>query len=131
MHLIKLCVGISRLEDLAREMRARQRPSHVTRMTPRRGEELLAGGSLYWVIAGWTAARQRLLALEPADLGDGIERCRLVLDPKVVATEWRPRRPFQGWRYLAEADAPPDLGPDSEAALPQALRAELAVLGLL
>jgi len=30
---------------------------HITRMTPKRDEEILAGGSLYWVIRGEIAAR--------------------------------------------------------------------------
>ena len=43
----------------------------------------------------------------------------------------RPRRPFQGWRYLAAKEAPPDIGKGGDAGLPDKLRRELAALGLL
>ena len=86
---------------------------HITRMTPKRDEEFLAGGSLYWVIKGEIAAREKIIALEPFRDKDGIGRCRLVMQPKVIAVSPRPMRPFQGWRYLAEDDAPPDLGKSS------------------
>ena len=42
-------------------------------------------------------------------------------------------RAFQGWRYLADKDAPPDLS-DAGAGLedmPESLRRELGELGLL
>jgi hypothetical protein len=48
-----------------------------------------------------------------------------------VRTEWQPRRPFQGWRYLPAADAPGDLGKRRNDDLPPQLRAELAALGLM
>lgn len=51
----------------------------------------------------------------------------------MVRTEWQPRRPFQGWRYLKATDAPRDLA-DGEGGwqlLPPDLRLELANLGLL
>ena len=143
LHLIKLCVGCDSVEDLAEWIdwrlndlkRQRKKPEHVhvTRMVPKRIAELLDGGSLYWVIKGSVQARQRLTAIEPFTDADGISRCHLVLDPKVVRTEWQPRRAFQGWRYLVQADAPADLSDNASGwqALPPDLRSELASLGLL
>jgi hypothetical protein len=140
LHLIKLCVGADRIEDLAdwQIKRAAERKKkggagdifHVTRMTPKRADELLAGGSLYWVIKGQIAVRQRLLALRPV-VREGIPHCALVLDTKLVPTVRRPHRAFQGWRYLDPKDAPRDLKASDKAKLPDALRAELTDLGLL
>ncbi len=143
LHLIKLCVGCDAVEDLEEwiafrldEMRrAGEKPEHrhTTRMIPKRAAELLDGGSLYWVIRGSVQVRQRLLEVRPFRDQDGIQRCHLVLEPKVTATEWQPRRAFQGWRYLKADDAPRDLGADRAALreLPAALRRDLADLGLL
>ena len=78
-------------------------------MVPKRVDELLEGGSLFWVIRGQVACRQTLLDVRPFTDADGIGRCRLVLEPKVVPVEPRPYRPFQGWRYLAAKDAPRDI----------------------
>jgi len=142
LHLIKLCVGvetIGELEDWIVEKRRRvgrgadPRHSHVTRMVPKRGDALLDGGSLYWVIKGQLSCRQRLLAVEPFTDPEGIGRCRLVLDPGVVPVSPRPCRPFQGWRYLADENAPPDLGSSAAGlqSLPEDMRRELVDLGLL
>lgn len=142
LGLLKLCVGVSTLEELAdwigetqAERRRRGLPAeqtHTTRMVPTRIGELLDGGSLYWVIKGNVLARQRLLDIRPFVDADGVGRCHLVLEPSLVATFPQPRRPFQGWRYLKPADAPADLAiAAGAAALPAGLRAELAQLGLL
>ncbi|MBZ8132354.1 DUF1489 family protein [Afifella sp. IM 167] len=143
LHLLKLCVGADSIEDLSvwieqrlADRRAAGEPEehwHVTRMVPRRAEELENGGSLYWVIRGQVQVRQRLLDIRTFRGEDGITRCKLVLDPKLVPTAWQPRRAFQGWRYLKPEDAPADLGSETEgfAELPPALRGELAELGLL
>jgi hypothetical protein len=143
LHLLKLCVGCDAVEDLEEwialrleeKRRAGEKPEHrhTTRMIPKRVEELLDGGSLYWVIRGNVQARQRLLGVRPFRDADGIQRCHLVMDPVVTATEWQPRRAFQGWRYLTEADAPRDMGSGRTGLrdLPPALRRELADLGLL
>src|SRR5260370_25991468 len=106
---------------------------HVTRMTPKRDAEVLAGGSLYWVIKGEIAGREKIIAIEPFRDRDGIGRCRLVMQPKVIAVMPRPMRPFQGWRYFASKDAPPDLKSAGAgvAAMPEPLRRELRDLGLL
>ena len=92
-------------------MRARGQdpaPTHVTRMTPKQRETLLAGGSLYWVIKGEILARQRLMDLRAVQNEAGHAACAFVLDPALIETLPQPRRPFQGWRYLRPEDAPPD-----------------------
>lgn len=139
IHLVKLCVGAEKVEDLEDFQTARRAAApqatlrHVTRMWPRRESELLSGGSLYWVFKGLILARQTVLGLDEVMGDDGVARCGIVLDPKVIRTESRPRRPFQGWRYLSPADAPPDLraGKPDEAALPPALSSALAEIGVL
>lgn len=142
LHLIKLCVGCDSVEDLEgwiagelAEKRARGLPvedDHTTRMTPKRVGELVDGGSLYWIVKGGVQCRQRLLEIRPFTDAEGVGRCRLILDPEVIRTEWQPRRPFQGWRYLDPKDAPADLaGAGSGEEMPLALRRELTELGLL
>jgi hypothetical protein len=136
VHLIKLCVGIAEVEELAawqaRRLKQSKRVWHVTRMVPTRAAELVDGGSIYWVIRGTILVRQRIEAVERYTDEEGIGRCKLVFDPELVPVRPVPRRAFQGWRYLSEADAPPDLPPSPAGdELPPKLRAELAALGLL
>src|SRR5262249_56145328 len=98
------------------------------------GEGILGGGWLYWVIRGEVAAREKIIGIEPFRDKDGIGRCRLLMQPKVIPVSPRPMRPFQGWRYYAEDSVPPDLGKataGSVAAMPEPLRRELRDLGLL
>ncbi len=133
-HLVKLCVGAENLNALAqwqqKEKNRIGKITHVTRMTPRRD---ISKGSLYWVIKGMIAARQQIIALEQFTDDADIKRCRIMLDDKLVATRPFPRRPFQGWRYLAHEDAPADLPKnlDGDDALPPHMREELIRLGLL
>lgn len=143
LNLVKLCVGVEKVSDLARwrDIRAQKAadageeyvPNHVTRMWPRRADELLDGGSLYWVFKGMVLARQKILRLDEAIGEDGIRRCKLVFNPQLILTEAQRRRPFQGWRYLAKTDAPKDIGPyvDGQVELPSELQAGLANLGVL
>ena len=138
LNIIKLCVGAESVEDLLdwqRDNAPRWAPGtaeHVTRMWPKRAAEILAGGSLYWVIKGVVLARQRILALAELRGADGIARCALVLDAQVIRTEAAPRRPFQGWRYLDPAESPRDLalGRAREDKLPPAMEQALAEIGL-
>ena len=135
---MKLSVGTEDVPGLARwqasgaARMADGRLRHVTRMWPKRADELLDGGSIYWVIKGVVLARQKVLDLAEVDRGDGIRRCALVLDPELVRTAAVPRKPFQGWRYLSPEDAPPDLGARAagEAELPPGLMAALAEIGV-
>jgi hypothetical protein len=143
LHLIKLAVGAESLADLrtwmaermaeARRRRAPLRHAHVTRMTPKRTDEILDGGSLYWVVKGLISARQEIVGLEPFRDKDGIGRCKIWLDQTVVAVAPRPMRAFQGWRYYEPRSAPPDIDEAQAgfAAMPEALQRELASLGLL
>lgn len=140
LHLIKLAVGVRDLPHLA-ELQARRALAepplrHVTRAFPRRAAEILAGGSLYWVVAGWVQVRQRILDIREEPGADGAPHAGLVLDPVLVPLLARPQKPFQGWRYLAAEAAPADLGaagpaPKGLEALPAKLRAELRALGLI
>ena len=143
LHLLKLCVGCDSVEDLeewiAERLDERRRAGepvehwHTTRIVPTRGAEIVEGGSLYWVIKASVQCRQRITEIRPFTDDEGIGRCRLMLDPEVVRTEWQPRRAFQGWRYLKPADAPRDLGKGRAGLveMPPKLRQELAELGLL
>lgn len=143
LHLLKLCVGCDSIRDLeewieenATHHRRLGRPyeqTHTTRMTPKRADEIAGDGSLYWVIKGLVSCRQQIVAMRPFTDNDGVGRCRLVLEPVVVAVEPRPCRPFQGWRYLQDKDRPRDLGrgAGSVAGMPETLRRELVELGLI
>ena len=133
LNMLKLSVGTDSLEELQHFIAHRQRTQtsfHTTRMVPKRIDELLDGGSLFWVIKGHVQGRQLLTDIDPFVGSDGIRRCRLHLAGDLIPTRWVPRRPFQGWRYLVEADTPPDLQA-GETALPADLQNELADLGLL
>jgi hypothetical protein len=143
LHLIKLCVGcdsVADLEDwikqkLKAKKRRGQKPEHIhtTRMVPKRAAELTQGGSLFWVIRGQITCRERILAICPFTDKDGIGRCRVVLDGKLVLVEPRPRSAFQGWRYLEATEAPRDLARAAPGAakMPEQMRRELRELGLL
>jgi hypothetical protein len=151
LHLIKLCVGADGIDDLAAwqsSQRASARWGYravcTTRNRPKQAAAVLEGGSLYWVFRGLVLARQRVLAFEAMADETGAPRCGIVLDPAIVQTEGQPCRPFQGWRYLADAKAPRDLARGkpadqlgecgaeyAETALPAGLQAALADLGVI
>ena len=140
VNIVKLCVGSEGVDHLARWQESRLRsgaypaPEHVTRMRPRRAMEVLNGGSLYWVFQGLILARQRIVALEDRRGEDGIMRCALVFDPKIIRTVAVPRRPFQGWRYLEVEESPPDLKskkPDEGTSIPTDLAQSLAEIGVI
>jgi hypothetical protein len=139
LHLMKLAVGVrdlDHLRGLQAERAARTPPlRHRTRNFPRRAAEVIDGGSIYWVISGFLGARQPILDIVEDQWEDGSACAALILDPDLVALAGRTMKPFQGWRYLAPADAPPDLlalAPAAgEAVLPAGLRRELRALCLL
>ena len=139
LHLTKLAVGVRDIDHL-RELQAERAESnpplrHRTRSFPRRHQEVIDGGSMYWVINGSMLARQRIVDIIE-DRRDNGEACTgLVLDPQLVPLAGRPTKPFQGWRYLRPDEAPLDMRirkrAKGEDALPPELRRELRVLCLL
>jgi hypothetical protein len=138
LHLIKLCVGADSVADLEDWIKQKTKGGkkeriHTTRMVPKRAEELIDGGSLYWVIRGEVTCRERILDIRPFTDKDGIGRCRIVMDGKPVLVEPRSRAAFQGWRYLEHKEAPRDLARAAPGAarMPEAMRRELRELGLL
>lgn len=145
LHLIKLCVGCDSVRDLedwikdklkarrSGSAKTRRERNHTTRMVPKRAAEIIGGGSLYWVIRGQIMCRERILDIRPFIDREGVGRCHIVLDCKVVLVEPRPYRAFQGWRYLEMKDAPRDLDRAAPGArdMPEAMRRELRDLGLL
>lgn len=149
LHLLKLAVGIESVAHLSRVQKARRAERrangegggtwHFTRNFPRRADEVLDGGSLYWIIRGEIVARQRILAFEERIRpGKRRKRCAIRLAAEVVRTVPMPHRAMQGWRYLPAHEAPADLrdAPREKAAkgadrLPDDMARELRELGLI
>ena len=139
LHIAKLSVGTKDLDDMrawqAERVARGEVLRHRTRNFPRRTADVLDGGSIYWVISGSMLVRQRVTDIVAATWEDGTACAAIHLDPELIALAGRPTRPFQGWRYLEPAAAPADLAASAAAcgvdALPEALRRELAALGLL
>ncbi len=142
VHLIKLCVGVEDPETLRdyQALRLAQKTKagkpaevmHVTRMTPKRADELTDGGSIYWVMKGVVRCRQKVLELRALVDDEGKKHCGLVLDPELIMTERLAKRPFQGWRYLEPEAAPKDArAVEGEDEMPAEMREELRELGLL
>jgi len=140
IHMIKLCVGVSSIEELEsyRNERAHWWDAdygedvhvHRTRMMPKRAAEMEGVSSVYWVIAGQVVCRQPILRLARFTNQEGIDYCDIIMSPDMTRTVPYPKRPFQGWRYLRPEDAPPDVGAN-ENAESLALAADLAKLGLI
>jgi hypothetical protein len=137
LHLLKLAVGVNDLADLRKRQRERAKERgfycFYTRNMPRRQDEVLDGGSVYWVIKGFIEARQRIRGFVPIVNRRGRPAVLVKLEAKIVPTLGQPRRAFQGWRYLTPAEAPPDLPKRGRgsAEMPAAMARELRELGLL
>ena len=143
VNLVKLCVGITAVGQLEQLQATRRRESsengrlpvniHITRNKPKRSQEIIDHGSLYWVIRRQIRVRQRIIRVDDLEDLEGKKRCGLILDPQLIRTEHRAYRPFQGWRYLEQSDAPLDLTSNQEAGvgMPSDMEEELRELGLL
>jgi hypothetical protein len=138
VNIVKLSVGTEDIAGLAawqktpRAQASDGLPQHVTRMWPKRADEILNGGSIYWVIKGVIMCRQKIVRLDERIGMDGIRRCAIVSEPALIRVEATPKRAFQGWRYLPTTDAPADLpdGRQEETPLPPELSKALAAIGV-
>ena len=139
LHMIKLAVGVRDVAHLAELQRQRQQSNpplrHQTRNAPKRADEIIDGGSIYWVITGAVLVRQRIIGIVPGKWDDGSACTALLLDPVLVRVAARGMKAFQGWRYLSAADAPPDLDAAGTVSgvekLPEEMRQALSALALL
>lgn len=141
LHLIKLAVGVDDLAHMkkvqaARRKQRRQSPRSphwvFTRNTPRRSEELLDGGSLYWVVRGVIRCRQELVGFDDDfDREEARKYCRIKVKRTLIRTAPQACKAFQGWRYLEPDRAPPDLSHGDTSDMPAEMAAELKRLGLL
>ena len=143
VNLVKLCVGITTINQLEQLQSMRRgeyvkagRPPvniHITRNKPKRSKEIINSGSLYWVIRRQIRVRQKIIRIDDIEDAEGRKKCCLVLDPDLIKTELRAYRPFQGWRYLEQSDAPADLSNNQKAGseMPSEMEEELRSLGLL
>ena len=140
IHLQKLSVGSESIQTLQAwqklvvNRRVQQGLSahheHVTRMTPKRKEELLDGGSIYWVIKGQIQCRNEIVDLEVTQTSDGRKACAIIMSPTLIPVIPVPKRAFQGWRYLKPEDVPIDLiGTSGANDLPAHIRAQLVDIG--
>jgi hypothetical protein len=133
LHLTKVAFGHDSLASL--EERAALRAEEgtglilTTRYLPKRAEEVLAGGSLYWIVKHQLVARSPIVGFGEADGG----RVSIELARGLILVEPRRKRAHQGWRYLEHADAPADLGGGAEgiAGMPAALVGQLSELALI
>ena len=138
LHLLKLAVGIDHIDQLKERQRRFANEAghrrHRTRMFPKRSDEILDGGSMFWVIKRLVLVRQPIIALHRETDEDGRGYCIIEMTPKHIAVEPQRKRPFQGWRYLKPEDAPRDLGDGMgyiDPEMPPEMRAELGRIGLI
>jgi len=141
LHLIKMSVGSTSFQSLDAWMKrnsfshasGKKAFIHGTTMRPKRIDELLAGGSIYWVVKGFIIARNPLLAIDFNEGAQGRARCSLVCGLPMVPVAPRRFRAFQGWRYFKPEDTPSDIrrGDLKKSTLPEDLAGELSDLGLI
>ena len=136
LNLKKLCVGITSFEMLQEwqnsEIRNKRQLFHTTRIKPKRSDEILPEGSLYWISKNKFIARQKIIEFKDVVRKDGKSACKIIFDSKLYRVANIPHRPFQGWRYLTEDKVPKDIFKDSNNnEIPSAMLAELNEFGIV
>lgn len=129
LHMTKISFRARSPEALRNWLESHESEAPLTtRYLPKRYEEM-KGGSLYWIMEHALIGRSPILGFSQRDDG----RWTIRLEPRLIPVQTVPRRAHQGWRYLDQKDAPPDLELlDGESdVLPPRLVGELAKLGLV
>ncbi|MBF6603030.1 MAG: DUF1489 domain-containing protein [Sphingorhabdus sp.] len=131
LHMTKIAYGSESPATLRAWLESHQQAGEArltTRYLPKRHAEMV-GGSLYWIHAKTIVGRSPLIGF----MDNGAGRQWIRLEPRLIAVQTIPRRAHQGWRYLEEQDAPPDLGEGAEGAeeMPAEMLGELSRLGLV
>jgi hypothetical protein len=130
LHLTKVAFGCRTIQALEKRVAARAREGEVrvvTRMRPKRADELI-GGSIHWIVKHRLVGRQEILRFE--DRKDG--RIDIVVSAALELFPPYPKRAHQGWRYLEPANAPGEEGDESGLSeLPPLLYTRLANLALI
>jgi hypothetical protein len=130
LHLTKVAFSCASLETLQRRIAVRAADGEVrvvTRMRPKRADELI-GGCLHWIVKHRLVARIRILRIE--DRKDG--RIDIVCSADLEAIVPVPKRAHQGWRYLEDGDAPTNMDDGTGLGeLPPRLYGKLAALSLV
>ena len=133
----KIAVGIDTIERL----RVRQeiifnqynKIIHLTRNYHKKRDDLIANGSMYWIIKRRVMVRQKILDISSVIRDDGSKGCEIELDKELIHVIPTPMIPFQGWRYFSSEEVQNDLSRNNnndEEMLTDELNAELIKLGL-
>ncbi len=141
LHILKVAAGISSIDQLKmvvdRYSYHDPELGHIMHMssrnTPKRADEILGGGSIFWIIKRTIVARAPVISIREEERLDGRKGCQMCIRPEVILTVPQPKRGFQGWRYLKDNEAPNDLENSikSDGQGSPELAAELKELGLL
>ena len=130
LHMTKIAFGAKSYEDLASwYVEGATEPKRLTtKYRPKRHEEMV-GGSLYWILNHALVARSEILSFTETAEG----RWHINLKPELVRVHQQRKRAHQGWRYLADDNAPRDLADGEEIGdvMPGKLAGRLQKLGLI
>ncbi|MBO9574969.1 MAG: DUF1489 domain-containing protein [Sphingobium sp.] len=130
LHMTKIAFRAESVDEIREWMADKEGEGEkrlTTRYLPKRAAEM-EGGSLYWIFGNKLVGRSPILGFTERE--DGKHWIRLA--PILIPVAPRPKRAHQGWRYLEQKDAPPDLGGLSDGdPLPGDMAAELGKLGLI
>lgn len=132
LHMTKIAFGATSPADLKARLSHYADGGEVrltTRYLPKRVEEM-AGGSLYWIHAHTIVGRSPILGF----MENGQGRHWIRIEPRLIPVRGIPKRAHQGWRYLEDKDAPPDLGDgeaDARDIMPSKMLGDLMKMGLV
>ncbi len=132
LHMTKIAFGAESPAHLRQRLESYAEAGEVrltTRYLPKRHEEMV-GGSLYWILNHTLVGRSPILGF--MDNGQG--RTWIRLRPELIPVRSIPKRAHQGWRYLEDKDAPPDLGgegADGRDEMPPKMLGDLMKMGLV